>query len=256
MSDVYDTRRFHGGGAEREPDAAKPAPVACANPQSAWDVEDRRQSLRRQVANLGEVVAHNKTSGIISAGVICGALLILIWRQQANFDEHIHAEREATVKELKKVHIALEQLDEEREAVAGRVWELYSALERVAVVAEENRKIIADLRTKLAEIPKHAYVVIQDPPEQKTEKAADAPSWPPKPATLAELRQYDGEEIAWVMERRFDGNFVRCVCVEHLLYAYGERGSRLLFLSAKDFALMKDKEVFDVQLLEDAHRNR
>lgn len=93
------------------------------------------------------------------------------------------------------------------------------------------------------------------------ERAADFTN--PKPATLAELRQYDGEEILSMGEvgtkRWGDPSPVVMtynIMVNHLPYAYGKRVRVLLRLSAEDYALAKNWRKLDVQALENARRNR
>ncbi|MDO8585022.1 MAG: hypothetical protein Q7R85_02785 [bacterium] len=78
----------------------------------------------------------------------------------------------------------------------------------------------------------------------------------PKPLSLAELRQYDGEEIVCSATSGAKPNVTYGIFVKHLPYAYGKHELIALSLSAEDFALMKGMKTLNVRVLEDAHRSR
>lgn len=258
MSDMHDTRRLHGGGAEREPDVAKPAP-APVRTQTVFDMGDHSR-LWQRLTDLGKEIEDARTFSIIIsfafALVVSVSTIFLIWRKEVNVEERLAAQQKFNEAYKNAIDRKLELVaSENRHAINKQTDELRLKLDGLAADAEKGRKTIADLDVKLKELPKHPDVVIQDPPEQESEKAADVPVWPPKSSTLAELRQYDGERI-FSHHICIDGTCF--ILVDHLPYAYGDRVLVQLFLSCDDFetAVFDGNGVLNVQALEDAHRNR
>lgn len=127
MSDMHDTRRLHGGGAEREPEKIKPVlatPVPrCAEVSDsgrlAW-LEGEYGHLRARVTGLGDALGGVRIRNFFTVLAVCVVLLGLMWRQESNFDERIRAERA------------------ERGEMVKQVQEFYFALERVARDADKN----------------------------------------------------------------------------------------------------------------------
>lgn len=273
-----DTRRLNGGGQDRkldpersEPNVPKAAAMALA-PKTplvlrAPKVSDsgrlvwlKRECdfLRREVTNLGEKLAHSKTSNVIStvvsAFVVCVAMLFFVWRQGANVEERLAAQRKTNAAYQGAIEQMVMDENEYRDVATGQVQELQLALEHLAANAEKDRKTIVGLRAKLEESSKHADVVVEDPPEQKAGKTADVPVLPPKPSTLVELRQYDGERIT---AYTFPAEGGHTITVDHLPYAYGDRVPVELRVSREHFKILfYGNGVFDVRALENAHRNR
>lgn len=270
---MEDTKRLHGGGQDRKLDpersepnvpkavlpasAAKPEPLAPVKAQIAEGEEDRRR-LWLRVTDLGVRLEHSKTNTIIaivaSAMLVFIPLIVLVSRQQTDFDEHLAAQRKTNGAYQGAIEQMVMDENEYRDATARETQNLRFALERLVADAEKDHKTIAELRVKLEESSKHADVVVEDPPEQKVKRTAEVPAWPPKPSTLAELRQYDGERI---MAYTFPAEGGHTITVDHLPYAYGNRVPVELRVSREHFKILfYGNGVLDVQALEDAHRNR